>query len=326
MLSTLLLIGLLTSCVSIVAAIGASKETLCDRAAIFTPHDLTDSENTRYLMSVISSLQMLWCNKIDVLVTENNACKSDTCLESSPMAGTYVKVQSKFPYKPHVRMVAAISGDSNLRPVDNNEGLLTDEYNVFVLIGDTKLPSYRGIGKDINFYVCNFPVDKDMIDTEEKVSYLVSYDGVIASSSYARMWYSEYIQPYFLRGHSLNFPLPDLLSVYPPVIPLKLPQEAPHFSALNTSIYISFYGDFLPSAIDNGHENALVLLSRLKKDFVYAHLKLYIMGRRSNSEGTDDYIAKLKNVATTGQLDVSFIIDPDISILSENIGKSLLFW
>lgn len=318
-------ISFVLSCVLAVEAIGPSPEHLCEHGAIFTPHDLTNSEETLYLFGLISSLQMIWCKYVDVLVMDTNACKTDSCFQQGPLAN-YIKNSPKHDYRPHVHVISAAPGDSTLRPLGDAEGVLTDRYDVFLLVGATKLPSYMGIGKKINFFVCDFPYDKDMMQADEKISFLKSYDGVITSSYYSHRWYLTYVKPYFTRGHSQGWMLPDVHMVLPPVPALTKPKQPPHFSALNNTIFIAFYGDFFPGQQNNGHESALNLLTRLQREFTYARLHLYMMGRKLPSEGVEEYITGLRALAQTNKLNVDFVFDPDINKLSECIGNSLLFW
>jgi hypothetical protein len=314
-------------CTLSVRALGAAKEEgLCSRAAVFTPHDLTDSEQTRYLFGVVSSLQMMWCEYVDVLVTEGNACRSNACFESGPMQ-PFIRTGSKFGYTPQVKVIATpAAGQADLHPLDDPEALLTDKYDVFVLVGTTKLPPFRGIGQKINFYVCEFPFDRDVMQSDDKIALLTSYDGVIASSVYSRNWYLSYIRPYFLRAHSQGSMLPDVHLILPPVPLLKKLKQAPHFSALNNTIHIAFYGDYFPGEDNHGHMSALALFARLQKEFVYAHLHMYMLGRRVAAEGADEYVAGLQRVAEKDASDVTFIFDPSQEQLSVSIGSSLIFW
>jgi hypothetical protein len=310
-----------------VQAIGTEVEKLCEHAAIFTTHDLINSEESNYLFGIVSSLQMMWCKYVDVLVTDNNSCKTDACFTTGPMK-YWLKASAKYSYRPIVHIISAQDGDSNLRPIDNPEGLLTDRYDVFILVGATKLPNFRGIGKKINFFICDFPNDQDIMQPDSKVELLAGYDGVISSSYYSRGWYLNYIRPYFLRAHSQGFLLPDVHLVLPPVAALKKQViTAPHFSALNNTIHISFYGDFFSGERNHGHDSALSLLTRMQKEFSYAHLHLYMLGRKMTKlEGTDEYISNLQAIVQKGQLSVDFIFDPTMEQLSASIGVSLIFW
>lgn len=305
-----------------VRAVGAVKKHLCKHAAIYTPHDLVDSEETRYLFGVISSLQMIWCEFIDVLVTENNACQTNDCFASGSMA---TMIQRKGTYSPHIRVISASAGDPHLRPVGEPEGELTG-YDVFVLFGTEKLPAHAGIGSGINFYVCDFPNDLDTMLSETQISYLSTYDGVITPSYYSFSFYLAYIKPYLSRGKVLGLPHPDILMNLPPVPPLVKPKTLPQFKAFNNTVGISFYGDFFPGDNNNGHDQALMLLSRLNKDIPFVHLKLYMLGKQSNVAGTEEYISGLKATAAKSKLDVEFIINPTWSKKSSAIGTSQMLW
>ncbi|CAM9224084.1 unnamed protein product, partial [Ectocarpus fasciculatus] len=294
------------------------------RAAVFTPHPLVDSENTRYLFGIVSALQMIWCEYIDVLVTADNPCQTDSCFKTGPLAQKYL--QHKGTYTPRVHVVSAPPGDPDLHPADDPGALLNDKYDVFVLVASEKLPSHRGIGSGINFFVCDFPFDVDTMQSEDKIAYLSSYDGVITSSFYSHSWYTWYTRPYFLRARNRGFMLPDIHTVLPPVPWLKKPKDVPHFQALNNTIYISFFGDFFPGENNNGHDVALTLLGRLQKDFPYAHLHLYMLGMVSTMPESDDYVNALKDRASSERLDVEFIVNPSLDQNSNTIGKSLLFW
>ncbi len=70
-------------------------------------------------------------------------------------------------------------------------------YEVFFLIGNEKIPEYRGIGK-YNIYHCQFPFDRTRGKVDNTtLKLLTSYDVVWVNSDFTRKWYLRYTSAWY---------------------------------------------------------------------------------------------------------------------------------
>ena len=125
---------------------------VCDTAAVFTPDDIRDDENTRYLLGIMGVLDSVGCKAISVLVTADQACKDVSCMQK-------FQISSKVNWRNNRVTLTTVSADVEhltLRPHNDPNGSLMEKFDTFILLGNEKLPKYKGIGKGINFFVCQF--------------------------------------------------------------------------------------------------------------------------------------------------------------------------
>jgi hypothetical protein len=125
---------------------------VCDTAAVFTPDNIRDDENTRYLLGIMGVLDSVGCKAITVLVTAEQTCKDVSCMQN-------FQISSKVNWRNGRVTLTTVSTDAEhltLRPLSDPNGNLMEKYDTFVLFGNEKLPKYKGIGKGINFFVCQF--------------------------------------------------------------------------------------------------------------------------------------------------------------------------
>ena len=168
--------------------------------------------------------------------------------------------------------------------------------------------------------------DRDKLQRDLMVPIMSKYDGIITSSQYSYSWLTKYIEQYFHRCRSLQLMIPDIHVIAPPIPLLPRVKEAPHFSALNNSVSIAFYGDFFPGTNNNGHDVAIALFQRLSKEFANVHLKLYIMGMKTAVEGVDAYVEQIRAAVEASKLHIILMVDPALKTITTAVSESLVLW
>lgn len=282
---------------------------------------MRDDENTRYFTMMMAVLDSLGCSTLTILAPPHSNCKDISCLRHD--IARYVNWRGD---RVKVQPVDFNAEEMRIFPLGHPESHLTDKFDVFVLFGNHKVPQFGGIGKGINFYVCQFAFDRDRLEKEAAIQAFASYDSIVVNSFYSYAWYSKYIEPYFMRSRSLGLLAPDVHMLPPPVQLLTRPAQAPHFSVINNTVFLSFYGDFFPGQANGGHDVALEVLQRLIKDFPAVHFQLSMMGFDSGLPGTPEYIAQIQASITKQKLPVNVYLNPSSAIVAESVGKSLVFW
>jgi hypothetical protein len=282
---------------------------------------MRDDETTRYFTMMMAVLDMLGCSTLTILAPPHSNCKDVNCLRYD--IAKYVNWRGD---RIKIQQVGFNSEDMRLFPLGHPEMNLNDKFDVFILFGNHKVPQFGGIGKGINFYVCQFAFDRDRLEKEAAIQTFASYDSIVVNSFHSYTWYSKYIEPYFIRTRSVGLLTPDVHMLPPPVPLLSRPAQTPHFSVINNTVFLSFYGDFFPGQANGGHDVALDVLQRLVKDFSTVHFQLFMMGFNSGIAGTAEYIANIRATIAKQKLPVNFLVNPSGAAVADAVGKSLVFW
>jgi hypothetical protein len=179
------------------------------RVALFNPFGMNPGTGERYLLSFIDAFRKLDA-LVEVIVFDDSHCYQGDCVEETAK---------------NMRLRSTLD-DFNVRLVSTTATSLSefDDYDVFVCIGLSKfplVPTMYPIGKLVNIYICQFPIDwrRGMKDIDNKVDRWAAYDLVLVNSEYTFDWYITGVVPWIHRQLRRNIFVPTVDVLHPAVEP-----------------------------------------------------------------------------------------------------------
>lgn len=169
---------------------------------VATIYNVIPGGGEKYLLSYLRSMQLSGYF-VDLLVLPTNTCQEWQCLISTAMA---LNVHLDY-------------NRLGIRTVSRNSTHLDTgdiKYDLFALIGNTKIPAFAGSGKR-NMYLNQFPFDGGRVETGRDISIMHSYQRIIFNSEYTHTWYSAYTKGLFRYMQLKGISTPVKGHVYPPV-------------------------------------------------------------------------------------------------------------
>lgn len=276
-------------------------------AGLFTPYAIIPGGGERYFLTSALALQQLGYH-IEILVTSDNVCNSTAYLrntsESLRIALDFKRLSLKI-----VKWV----------PENRISGFNNTYYDVFFLLGNSKLPFMRGLSPRLNIYMCQFPFDMYDKVTHKAVRIYAEYDIVLLNSVYTYNWYSKLIQPVYESLMKKHLHGPSVKILYPPVSPFTTLTQSAHFNSASyvdgssfatRTIGIIMIGRFFLGRQSKGHDRGIEIFKQLLL-LTRQPLHLYLVGNIHPEPANYEYVAKMKEDVRNENLPVTFLNNAD---------------
>lgn len=275
------------------------------QAVVYTPYNILPGGGERVLLSAAAVFQALKYHAV-ILTTKENTCKTKSMLLDVAQALDVPLADQMLTYKrmPNIRQYIL----ENRTPIE-----------VFLLIGNEKLPQLPGVGK-VNLYVCQFPFDLDRKITKSTLSHFTTFDHVIVYSKYVYRYYNIYAHNAFRQAWDRNLLTPLVSQIYPPVArSLSYLQRR----SLAHRRDIAMIGRIFEGRQNKGYKSALLMFQQASR-CIPSNVTLHIVG--SLMPGHEEFYQELLNTVKHLEINVQFHLSSPRTEIFDTLSLSLVQW
>lgn len=315
------------------------------RAAMFTPYHLTPGGGERYILS--SALVMQDLGYFVTIMVPHDA----TVRTISQLKETTKALRISLDYSRLNLEVVRVNHDNSLSHLNGRRITKFDQYDVFYLLGNSKLPFIRPVGSKFNIYMCQFPFDYLSPDKESHLDLFSEYDSVLLNSRFTHSWYAKSAVPSFQSLVEKGLTTPTVSILFPPVEPFPAVwREAAtahndsitristssigslipfHERDASGTFNIVMLGRFFTGRQSKGHFAALRILENIISslpEVLRSKVHLSMMGKIQPELKHVQYAAEVKGNATVRKLPVSFLHNVPPETLESTLQRSHVFW
>lgn len=287
-------------------------------AALYTPYDLTPGGGEKVLLTMLVTCQDLGYHTL-LFIEKSNACSTIECIRS-----TAEKLRI---YDVVWKKVTLIAGARTVDRITSPHAV-----DVYVELGNGRIPRNYGLSKKLNLYICQFPFDRDRPEPLKEWKKLEGFDAVVVNSAYTRDWYLKYTLPAIVSFQ--DYQIPSVQIVSSPIggndhhstifksLELLETKAPPH-----KQVNIVMLGRIFLSRQNKGYHVAIPTFRRLVEvDKGQTSLHLHIVGNLQRSPDSDSskYLSELRAMAK--DLPVSFHIGVSSAMLDRIMRNGTIFW
>jgi len=286
------------------------------RAALFSPYHITPGGGEKYLLESARAFQVMGY-AVDLFTEPYNVCNTTQCILD---VGNALNVdldptQFRYMFK---------QGDRDAAFTIMEEA----KYDIFFLIGNEKIPQFKGIGR-YNIFQCQFPFDlaKGEVD-DQSLLMLSGYDVVWVNSQFTRNWYLNYTHPWSetLRKQNLepmnselvnwnkgsyhqgcsqwrSFRWPQVDIMFPPARVTKLQSETAGRDPNECSLIV-LLGRVFQGRQAKGHSLAIEMLNLMRQEYPDMCMNLALAGHVM--PGHEDYAEGLQLLGESQKVEMHF--------------------